>query len=92
MPPAYVCLSRRGVQNTKVLDTVQSNPSASTRWVGCETGLSQCVECHEEQLYSFHVQLVQGLQPGASNLCHQLCRWLQHKTVDEPNFLSCIEE
>jgi hypothetical protein len=39
-------------------------------------------------LYPFTAQFVQGLEPGAYNLCLQCCQWLLHKTVDIPDF-SC---
>jgi hypothetical protein len=73
------------VQNKdKVLENVHANPSTSTDWAAHETGLSEreSVWCmlHKEQLYPLYVQLLQGLQPGGSNLtssfvffCTKLC-------------------
>jgi hypothetical protein len=64
------------VQNEEVLDAVHANPSTSTHPIAHETGLSLSIvwhTLHEEQLYPFHVQLAQGLQPGDNNLCVQFC-------------------
>jgi hypothetical protein len=70
-----------------VLDIVHHNPSASTRHISSETGRLYQSTLRENQLHPFHVQLVQGLQPGDKHLRLQFSRWVLHKTVDTPQFL-----
>lgn len=60
----------------EVFNAVHVNLSSSTLEAAYESGLSQNVlghTLHEEQLYPVHVLLVQGLQPGDSNLPLLFC-------------------
>lgn len=83
LPPAHVALGRRDEQNTELFDTALRLALVGSDVKQVSLRMLFGVECHEEHLYSFHVQPVQGLLPGASNLCHQLCRWFLHKNVDK---------
>jgi hypothetical protein len=50
-----------------VLDAVNGNPSSSTRRIASQTGLSQSAVwrvLRKNSLHPFHLQPVQGLQPG----------------------------
>jgi hypothetical protein len=79
------------VQNEEeASDAAHANRSISACWVAYETALSQSVvwlALYEEQLYPFHVQVVQALQPMDKNVCLQFCQWLLYKTINEPDFL-----
>jgi hypothetical protein len=89
----HVGCSRCNVQDDEVvLDAVNDNPSSSTRHIASQTSLSQsAVWCvfGENSLHPFHLQPVEGLQPGDKEHRLEYCRWLLHKVVDEPNFLNC---
>jgi hypothetical protein len=70
--------------------SVHASPLTSIHCVTYKTNTSQSPvwhTLHEKQLYSFHVQLAQGLQPGDNKLCLQSYQWLlRKKTADEPTF------
>jgi hypothetical protein len=75
-----------------VLGGLQANPSTSTPRFAQQTGPSQSVvwpTLHEEQLYLFHVQLVQELQSGDHNLRRHF-RMISIQTVDVPDFLCSV--
>lgn len=77
---------RCNVQNEEnVLDAVRANPLTSARCSGPPLS-AVWHTLHAGQVYSFHVQLAQGLQPGDNNLRLQFSRWLLHKPVAEPAF------
>lgn len=68
----------------EMLDAVHANPLSSNRRVAYETRCPQstvwCTHAHE-QLYSFHAQLVQELQPGNNNLSLHFSQWCVYRTV-----------
>jgi hypothetical protein len=69
-----------------------ANPSTRIYWVAYKTGFSQSAvwnTLHEEQLYPFHIRLLQWLIQ-CSNLHLWLGQWFLHKTVDESDFLCCV--
>ena len=41
---------------------------------------------HEQQLYPYHPQKVQAMQPEDFGPRTNYCRWFLHRCVDEPNF------
>jgi hypothetical protein len=78
------------VQNDEVvLDAVNDNPPSSTRCIASQTGLSQSAVWRmllEKSLHPFHLQPVQGQQPGDKERRLGYCRGLLHRVVDEPEF------
>jgi hypothetical protein len=93
-PRTHVGHSRCNVQDDEVvLDAVNDNPSSSTRCIASQTGLSKIIVWHvlcENSLHPFHLQPVQGLQPGDKERRLDYCRWFLHRVVDEPNFLNHV--
>jgi hypothetical protein len=89
-PRTHVGRGRRNVQDdVVVLDAVNDNPSNITRRFASQTGLSQSAVwrvLRENSLHPFHLQPVQGLQPGDK----ERCLWLLRRVVDEPDFLNCV--
>jgi hypothetical protein len=81
MPPALSCHGGCNVQNEKeVSEDIHAIILTSICQDAYETGLSQqnavWHTMHEEQLCTIHLQLVQELQPGGSNLYFWFCPWL----------------
>jgi hypothetical protein len=92
MPRAPVGRGRRNVRDEEdVLAIVHDNTSTSTRQDSSVSGrLSQGAAwrtLHENQLHSFHVQPVEGLQPEDKHLRLQFSGWVLHMIVDTPQFL-----
>lgn len=77
----------------RVLDLVDENPDRSTRHLAAEVGMSHMAVwrvLHEQQLYPYHVQTVQALQPGDYAPRLVFCRWLRQKNLENDNFVKNI--
>jgi hypothetical protein len=62
-----------------ILDMVQRSPRLSTRRMASRVGLSRMNvwrRLHEENLYPYHDQRVQHLEPGDHALRMNLCHWV----------------
>ena len=72
-----------------ILDMVQRSPHLSTRRMASRVGLSRMNEwrtLHEENLYPYHDQRVQHLEPGDHAKRMDLCHWVNA----HPELLSAI--
>jgi hypothetical protein len=92
MPHTLAGCGRRNVRDEEdVLDIVHDNPSTSRRHICPTTGrLSESAvwrTLRENQLFPFHVQPVQGLQPGDKHLHLKFSWWLLYRIVDTTQFL-----
>jgi len=68
---------------------VQRSPCLSARRMASRIGLSRMQEwrtLHEEDLYPYHDQRVQNLEPGDNAQCMDLCHWIKV----HPELLSII--
>ena len=82
--PSFVLHSEREMVRTtktreKILDMVQRSPRLSTRRMASRVGLSRMNvwrTLHEENLYPFHDQRVQHLEPGDHAQRMDLCHWV----------------
>lgn len=77
----------------EVLQRVADEPSTSTRKIAQIMGVTQSSifrVLHEQQLYPFHFQKVQGLTEADYQPRDQFCNWLLHRIVVQPNFLRFI--
>ncbi|EZA54493.1 hypothetical protein X777_05748 [Ooceraea biroi] len=77
----------------RVLDLVAAEPSTSTRRVGLQVQEDHKAVWrvwHEQQLYLYHLQKVQGLQPGDAEHRLVFCRWLLRKCAMDSAFLASI--
>lgn len=77
----------------EVLNLVEEDPSTSTRKISRQVGVSNRIvwrTLRENQLYPFHVQRVQALQPEDHPLRLQFCRWFLRKHIEIPNFSSIV--
>jgi hypothetical protein len=77
------------MRNGEVTGIMHTDPSTSTHSVTYESTLFQSVVCHMlhgEQLYPFHIQLVQELQAGNSkfNFYFEFCLSPRHKITGKP--------
>jgi hypothetical protein len=92
-PRTHVGLGIRSEQDEVVLDAVNDTTSSSTRRIASHTGRSQRAVwrvLRENSLHPFHLQPVQGLEPGDKEGRLEYCRWLLHRVVDEPDFLNRV--
>ena len=94
------CLPSVGVQserevvrtiNTRqnILQMVQRSPRLSTRRVASRIGVSRMQvwrTLHEEDMYPYHDQRAQHLEPGDHAQCMDLCHWIKA----HPELLSVI--
>lgn len=78
----------------QILNMAHENPSVSTRQVAREIpGVSQSTVwriLHEEQLYPYHTQRVQALQPEEYPQRIQFCEWVLEQEALNPEFLSDV--
>lgn len=78
----------------QILNMAHENPSVSTRQVAREIpGVSQSTVwriLHEEQLYPYHTQRVQALQPEDYPQRIQFCEWVLEQEAINPEFLSDV--
>ena len=68
---------------------IQRSPRLSTRGMGSRIGVSRMQvwrTLHEEDLYPYHEQRVQLLEPGDHDQRMDLCRWV----IAHPELLSVI--
>ncbi|XP_011864749.1 PREDICTED: uncharacterized protein LOC105560328 [Vollenhovia emeryi] len=80
-------------QEIEVLDIVHAEPSISTRQIARRIGMPQSSVwrvLHDQGLHPFHVRPVQELTPKDHGCRREYCRWLLHKTVDDPDFLNHV--
>ena len=80
-----------GTINTRenILQMVQRSPRLSTRRMASRIGVSRMQvwrTLHEEDLYPYHDQRVQHLEPGDHAQCMDLCNWIK----THPELLSVI--
>jgi len=72
-----------------ILEMVQRSPCLSTRRMASRIGVSHMQvwqTLHEENLYPYHDQRVQHLEPGDHAQCLDLCHWV----TAHPQLLSVI--
>ena len=72
-----------------ILEMVQRSPRLSTRRMASHIGVSRMQvwwTLHEEDLYPYHDQRVQHLEPGDHAQCFDLCHWI----TAYPELLSVI--
>lgn len=77
----------------QILNLADENPSTSTRRIARQTGVSNRIvwrTLRENQLYPFHVQRVQALQPQDHPLRVDFCRWFLQQHDEIPNFSSNV--
>lgn len=77
----------------EILNLVEEDPSSSTRKISRRVDVSNRIvwrTLRENQLYPFHVQKVQALQPEDHHLRLQFCRWFLQKHAEIPNFSSIV--
>ena len=82
--PSFTLHSERETVQTinareNILDMVQRSPRLSTRRMASRVGLSRMNvwrTLHEENLYPYHVQRVQHLEPGDHAKRMDLCHWV----------------
>ena len=91
--PSFALHSEREIVRTintreNILDMVQRSPRLSTRRMACRVGLSRMNvwrTLHEENLYLYHDQRVQHLEPGDHAKRMDLCHWVNAHS--ERNFI-----
>jgi hypothetical protein len=85
MPATHIDSGRRDVDDENMLLAAYGNPSSSSCRLASRADIPQstvwCV-LHENQMHPYHLQPVQGLQPGDSKSRLQICRYILHKTMD----------
>lgn len=76
-----------------VLESVEERPGVSTRRLGLEHQISRSTTWRilkAQQLYPYHVQKYQCLQPGDLPRRRRFCEWVLAKINEQPNFLSTV--
>lgn len=77
----------------EVLQRVADEPSNSTRHIAKAMNTSNASVwrvLHEQQLYPYHFQKVQGLTAADYHPRVQFCQWLLHQIAAQPNFLRYV--
>jgi len=77
----------------EVLQRVAEEPSSSTRHIAKAMNTSNASVwrvLHEQQLYPYHFQKVQGLTAADYHPRVQFCQWLLHQIAAQPNFLRYV--
>ncbi|CAH1957620.1 unnamed protein product [Acanthoscelides obtectus] len=77
----------------EVLQRVAYEPSSSTRYIteDMNTSIASVWRVlHEQQLYPYHFQKVQGLSAADYHRRVQFCLWLLHQIAAQPNFLRYV--
>lgn len=77
----------------EILNLAEEDPSTSTRRISGQVGVSNRIvwrSLRENQLYPFHEQKVQALQPEDHPLRVNFCRWFLRKHAEFPNFSSIV--
>ena len=69
-----------------ILEMVQRSPCLSTHRMASRVGVSRMRTLHEEDLYPYHDQRVQHLEPGDHAQRFDLCHWI----TAHPELLSVI--
>lgn len=77
----------------RILDIITRNPGTSTRRIAAAEGVSKCTVwnvLHDQMLYPYHVQRVQGLQPTDYHPRRNFFQWFLRMDAENPQFLSRI--
>ena len=80
LPSVSLQSERKVVRTINILQTVQSSPRLSTGRKYSHIGVSRLHvwrTLHEEDLYPYHDQRVQLLEPGDHVQCMDLCHWIK---------------
>lgn len=73
----------------QILNLIEENPTTSTRAIANQVGVSQkkvWTTLHENQLYPFHVQRVQALQPEDFPRRVEFCEWFLQQQRNNQHF------
>jgi len=77
-------------QDQQILAHVAANPGISTRRISSGEGVHRCTVwwiLHEDRLYPYHLQGLQGLKPEDLPRRVRLCQWCLEQCVRHPQFL-----
>jgi len=77
-------------QEQRILDHVAANPGTSTRTISAADGVHRNTVwriLHEDRLYPYHLQRLQGLKLEDLPRCVRFCQWYLEQCVRHPQFL-----
>lgn len=85
--------ARNPAVDEEILNVIDENPGMSTRQIARHLDVSRSTVwrvLHENMLYPYHIQRVQGLLPRDFPQRLQFSRWILRKCTVDPEFLSRI--